>query len=260
MRILLIALFVLCTLPARAADDPATIWALLKEGGRVALIRHAATTGGAGDPPGFRLEDCATQRNLTEQGRADAKALGARFRAHGIKVDKVLSSEWCRCRDTAALMDLGPSEIAPTFNNAFTLRDRVDQLTAGARAIVAAWKGPGTLVVHTHGANTRPLTGIDPGGGRHGGGHARCGERRRLPRGGPHSGGTVTGWSVVPRSRHRADAAGRRKPLAMHHSAPSSTARIAAASCCLRYGLPSSGTLASRSPRAPNERAPNSRM
>jgi phosphohistidine phosphatase SixA len=165
MRSILIILLALVTVPAAAADDPAAIWALLKDGGRVALIRHAATSGGAGDPPGFRLDDCATQRNLTEQGRAQARALGERFRAHGIRVDKVLSSEWCRCRDTATLMDLGAFEIAPTFNNAFTLRDRVDQLTAGARAIVAAWRGPGTLVVHTHGANLRPLTGIDPGEG-----------------------------------------------------------------------------------------------
>jgi phosphohistidine phosphatase SixA len=165
MRIALVILLALCCGPASAADDPAALWALLKAGGRVALVRHAATIGGAGDPPGFRLEDCATQRNLVPQGREDAKALGERFRAHGVKVDKVLSSEWCRCRDTAALMDLGPVEIAPTFNNAFTLRDRVDQLTAGARAIVAAWRGPGALVVHTHGANLRPLTGIDPGEG-----------------------------------------------------------------------------------------------
>jgi phosphohistidine phosphatase SixA len=160
-----IILLVLWTMPVRAAEDPAAIWALLKDGGRVALVRHAATSGGVGDPPGFRLEDCATQRNLTDKGREDARALGVRFRAHGIRVDKVLSSEWCRCRDTGALMDVGAIELAPTFNNAFTLRDRVDQLTAGARAIVKAWKGPGTLVVHTHGANIRPLTGIDPGEG-----------------------------------------------------------------------------------------------
>jgi phosphohistidine phosphatase SixA len=165
MRIVAVILLALSCGPASAADDPAALWALLKAGGRVALVRHAATTGGAGDPPGFRLEDCATQRNLSPQGREDAKALGERFRAHGSKVDKVLSSEWCRCHDTAAFMDLGPVEIASTFNNAFTLRDRVAQLTAGARAIVAAWRGSGTLVVVTHGANLRPLTGIDPGEG-----------------------------------------------------------------------------------------------
>ena len=59
-------------------------------------------------------------------------------------------------------MDLGPVELSPTFNNAFTLRDRVGELTAGARAIVAAWTETGTLVVVTHGANILPLTGVTP--------------------------------------------------------------------------------------------------
>jgi phosphohistidine phosphatase SixA len=154
----------LCCGPARA-DDASTLWAELRQEGRVALVRHAATSGGVGDPPGFRLDDCATQRNLTAQGRADARALGERFRRHAIDVGKVLSSQWCRCRETAELMDLGPIEAAPTFNNAFILRDRVDALTAGARAVIAAWTGPRVLVVVTHGANIRPLTGTDPGEG-----------------------------------------------------------------------------------------------
>jgi len=158
-----VALFV--ALAASAANAQDGFWAALRAGGHVALVRHAATTGGAGDPPGFKLEDCATQRNLTEKGRADARALGERFRAYGIAVDKVLSSEWCRCRDTAMLMALGPIEIEPTFNNAFALRDRVDALTDGGRAVISAWRGPGTLVIVTHGANIRPLTGVDPGEG-----------------------------------------------------------------------------------------------
>ena len=59
-------------------------------------------------------------------------------------------------------MDLGPVELTSTFNNAFTLRDRVGTLTAGARAVVAAWTQPDTLVVVTHGANILPLTGEMP--------------------------------------------------------------------------------------------------
>jgi phosphohistidine phosphatase SixA len=144
------------------ADDAAPLWAALRAGGHVALIRHAATVGGAGDPQGFRLDDCATQRNLTDKGRTQARRLGERFRAEQIPIGKVLSSQWCRCRETVALMELGTPEPAPTFNNAFTFRDRVDELTAGARAIVAAWSGPGTLAVATHGANILPLTGVMP--------------------------------------------------------------------------------------------------
>ncbi|HZN31975.1 MAG TPA: histidine phosphatase family protein, partial [Xanthobacteraceae bacterium] len=94
--------------PAAAQDDAAALWAALRAGGHVALIRHTATIGGAGDPPGFRLDDCATQRNLTEQGRAQARRLGETFRAESVPVGKVLSSQWCRCRETVALMGLDP--------------------------------------------------------------------------------------------------------------------------------------------------------
>ncbi len=146
-----------------AADDPA--WPALRDGARVVLLRHAATSGGAGDPEGFRLEDCATQRNLTEKGRADAKAIGERIRAQKVPVGKVLSSQWCRCRDTAALMALGPVEVAETFNNAYTLGGRRDELSKGARAVIAGWKGPGILMVVTHGANILPLTGFQPAEG-----------------------------------------------------------------------------------------------
>jgi phosphohistidine phosphatase SixA len=164
MRLLATSFVILCawSASAAAAQDAATLWAALRAGGHVALLRHAATIGGAGDPAGFRLDDCATQRNLTDKGRAEARRLGERFRAEAVPVGKVLSSQWCRCRETATLLNLGTLELAPTFNNAFTLRDRVGELTAGAREIVAGWSGPGTLVVVTHGANILPLTGVMP--------------------------------------------------------------------------------------------------
>ena len=86
---------------AAAASDQ--LWALLKGGGQVILIRHAITTPGVGDPPGMRLDDCSTQRNLTDEGRRDARRLGEAFRARGIPVGRVLSSPWCRCLETARL-------------------------------------------------------------------------------------------------------------------------------------------------------------
>src|SRR5262245_2074828 len=146
----LAALSFLVTAPQAHPDD-AEPWTALRSGGVVALVRHAATTGGAGDPPGFRLEDCATQRNLTERGREQARRLGEQLRAEGVSVNKVLSSQWCRCRETAALMGFGTAEIEPTFNNAFSLSDRREALSAGAREIIGAWNGPGVLLVVTHG-------------------------------------------------------------------------------------------------------------
>lgn len=159
--ILLAAL--LCAASTAGANE--ALWAKLKEGGRVALVRHAAAPGAAGDPKGFGLDDCATQRNLSEEGRAEARRLGDAFRAHDIPIGKILSSQWCRCRDTATLMGLGAVETAPTFNNAFVLRDRRAELTAGAQAVIRAWKGPGTLVIVTHGANIQALTGTRPAEG-----------------------------------------------------------------------------------------------
>jgi phosphohistidine phosphatase SixA len=152
-------LFLLCLLATGpAAADEAAAWAALRAGGHVALMRHALAPGG-GDPPGFRLDDCATQRNLSAEGRADAAAVGAGLRTAGIRIDKVLSSPWCRCVDTARLMDVGAVEIAPTFANAYVLRDRREELTAGARALIEGWEGPGNLLVVTHGANIHLLTG-----------------------------------------------------------------------------------------------------
>jgi len=143
--------------PAFADEDAA--WTALRQGGHIALMRHAEAPGGAGDPSGFKLDDCATQRNLSAKGRADAQAVGQKLKDNGVVVAKLLSSPWCRCIDTARLLDLGPVEIAPTFANAFVLADQRGALTAGARALLASWKGPQTLLVVTHGANIQALTG-----------------------------------------------------------------------------------------------------
>jgi phosphohistidine phosphatase SixA len=148
-----------------APADEAAAWAALRSGGHVALMRHTEAPGGAGDPPGFKLDDCATQRNLSGKGRDDAKAAGERLKAEGVTIGKVLSSPWCRSVDTAALMDVGPVEIAPTLGNAFVLGDQRDALTEGARQVIQAWKGPGTLLAVTHGANIQALTGVNPAQG-----------------------------------------------------------------------------------------------
>jgi phosphohistidine phosphatase SixA len=148
-----------------AGADEAAAWAALRAGGHVALMRHTDAPGGTGDPPGFRLEDCATQRNLSENGRGDAAAISARLKAEGIAFEKILSSPWCRCRDTARLLDMGPVEAAPTFSNVVVLRDQTETLTEGAAAVIGDWRGAGTLLVVTHGANIRALTGISPGTG-----------------------------------------------------------------------------------------------
>lgn len=115
----LLACLVLC--PARAVDDDA-FWALLEGGGRIVLMRHAQTDPGIGDPPGFALADCGTQRNLSAQGRADAARIGIQFRLRAIPVSDVLSSRWCRCLDTARLA-FGTATPAAMLDSAFAQRE-----------------------------------------------------------------------------------------------------------------------------------------
>ena len=147
------------------ADDATNGWTALRAGGHVALMRHADAPGGVGDPPGFRVEDCATQRNLSEKGRADAAKIGARLQREGIAFEKILSSPWCRCIDTAKLLNLGTVGTEATFGNVVVLRDQRDALAAGARALIVKWNGPSNLLVVTHGANIAALTAISPASG-----------------------------------------------------------------------------------------------
>jgi hypothetical protein len=82
MAKLLVALVALLASAPAPADE--RLWSLLKAGGQVVLIRHTVTTPGAGDPPGMRLDDCSTQRNLTDAGRAHARRIGEAFKSRGI--------------------------------------------------------------------------------------------------------------------------------------------------------------------------------
>lgn len=146
--------------PGAAAADSQEAWAALVNGGHVALIRHGnAPPGYGGDPPGFKIDDCATQRNLDEKGRAQGRTLGEAFRRHGVRADKILSSPWCRCLETARLMALGP--VDSTL--AVAASDRSPERLAAMRQILADWRGPGTLVVVTHALTVQALVGIMPG-------------------------------------------------------------------------------------------------
>ena len=145
--------------PVAVADDPREAWAALVDGSHVALIRHGNAPPGYGDPPGFKIDDCATQRNLDDRGRAQARALGEAFRQHGVRVDKILSSPWCRCLETARLTALGP--VDKTW--AVAASDKSPERLAALKQIVSSWRGPGTLVVVTHALTVQALVGIMPG-------------------------------------------------------------------------------------------------
>jgi phosphohistidine phosphatase SixA len=115
--------------------------AVWRQSGGVLLIRHAATESGLGDPPGFVISQCRTQRNLSEAGRQASRAFGAWLQAQNFKPDAVRSSQWCRCQDTARLA-FGAYEDWPALNSTFAgqgdpaaqqqaLRERLQALPAG---------------------------------------------------------------------------------------------------------------------------------
>jgi broad specificity phosphatase PhoE len=147
--------------PGWAADDSKEAWAALVKGGYVALIRHGnAPPGYGGDPPGFKIDDCKTQRNLDELGREQARALGEAFRNHGVRVDRILSSPWCRCLETARLMAVGPVE--PSWALVPDTEPSVPVRLRELKEMVSAWRGPGTLVLVTHAFTVRALLGFLP--------------------------------------------------------------------------------------------------
>lgn len=139
---------VLLAPPVRAA----TIGQRLAAGGHVLLMRHAEAPG-IGDPPGFRLEDCSTQRNLSPAGREQARAVGRWLRGQGLTHARVWSSPWCRCRDTANLLGYGAVSIEPRLGSFFGADERGPGQTAALQAFIARLQderaGPAAVLV-TH--------------------------------------------------------------------------------------------------------------
>ena len=151
MRALILWLALLLAGPAAAND-----WQALEQPGAFAIMRHALAPG-TGEPPGFELGDCSTQRNLDTGGRAQTAAIGEAFRERGHIFDVVLTSQWCRCRETAALLALGPVQEAPAFNSFFRDAGRRAEQTQAAIDLLRD-RGDLLLVV-THQVNISALTG-----------------------------------------------------------------------------------------------------
>lgn len=138
------------------------IWAQMRENtGFVLLLRHAKTVSGTGDPPGFELDDCNTQRNLSEAGIKQAKQIGREFRDRDIPISQVLSSQYCRCLDTARLLDLGNVKPSPMLNSIFEDRTTATQQVEQARQRILTHRNHrGVMVMVTHFANITEIIGV----------------------------------------------------------------------------------------------------
>ena len=148
-------------MPATVSAQPDHFANALRKGGLAVLLRHSITTPGVGDPPEFRLEQCSTQRNLSPEGRLQAKNVGAWFKREKLKPSAVKTSAWCRCKDTATLA-FGTHQVWSPLNSTFGDRlPQPDQVQAIQAALANIPAGQFEVWV-SHGVNARALTGEQP--------------------------------------------------------------------------------------------------
>ncbi|MFD0916941.1 histidine phosphatase family protein [Pseudahrensia aquimaris] len=137
---------------------------LAKQDGVILLMRHAIAPGG-GDPSNFTLNDCSTQRNLSDAGREQARATGKMLRDAGVEIDLVATSQWCRCRETAQLLDLGEPQDWPSLNSFFGNRSREPEQTRETLEKLKALPAGTTAMLVTHQVNITALTNVVPRSG-----------------------------------------------------------------------------------------------
>ncbi len=162
----ILAGFIFALAGAAWAMDAVSL-AELARPGRVLMLRHANAPG-IGDPPNFRLDDCSTQRNLDAAGRAQAQTLGRRLAQAGVKEARVYSSQWCRCLETARLLNLGPVTPQPVLNSFFARSEQRETTLAALRSFLAGLPSSGPpviLVTHQFTINAFTSEGTTSGGG-----------------------------------------------------------------------------------------------
>jgi broad specificity phosphatase PhoE len=142
----------------------AELWSALRTAGHFALIRHALAPGTL-DPPGWRLGDCSTQRNLSAEGRAQATRMGDLFRANGIASARIHSSQFCRCVDTATLLKLGDVTPQSLLNSFAEDRAGSGPQVEALRAWIGRLQLDGPTLLVTHGVVISALSTVSPGSG-----------------------------------------------------------------------------------------------
>ena len=123
---------------------------ILKEGGKLIFIRHAYAPG-SGDPNGFVISNCASQRNLSKEGIDQSKRIGQFFIENDIIIDKVLSSEWCRCKQTAKYA-FNNYETKNFLNSFFSqeFSHKKDKQIKELKEYIKNWNGKNNLIFVTH--------------------------------------------------------------------------------------------------------------
>ena len=150
MKIFNYLIIFICIISPVKADLNQNIISELKKGGKIIFIRHAYAPGG-GDPNNFDINDCDTQRNLNDEGRLQSKKIGDFFKKNEISIEKVYSSEWCRCKETASIA-FRSFETKNFLNSFFSERfakNRENQVE-NFNKFINNWDGKQNLIFVTH--------------------------------------------------------------------------------------------------------------
>ena len=177
--IALVALAVALLLAQTARAEPLSE-AIAKIDADILFLRHALAPG-YGDPADFRVDDCTTQRNLKDVGRAQARAIGAYFTENGITPDVILSSRWCRCQDTAREMAIGPFTTHDGLNSFFDGHVDRDETLAALRTRIKAIERGSLVLMVTHQVVISAITGIAPQSGGMVAYNSRTGAKLSVP-------------------------------------------------------------------------------
>jgi len=167
MRVITTLISLLLVATSVHATDDSTSDALLKllaDDNHFALLRHALAPG-TGDPVQFEVDDCTTQRNLNPAGRTQAKNIGQTLNKIGISQARIYSSQWCRCLETARLLQLGQVAELPQLNSFFQNRQDQEKQTQELRLWLQNQKLEEPLILVTHQVNITALTGVYPASG-----------------------------------------------------------------------------------------------
>lgn len=151
MKFIKFLLIIFISLPTVIkADSNENLIKELKEGGKLVFIRHAYAPGG-GDPDDFNINICSTQRNLSNLGKEQAKKIGNYFASNEIPIDKVISSEWCRCKETALLgfKNFETNFFLNSFYSSKFLKNKNQQIK-DLKIYIRNWKSKKNLVLITH--------------------------------------------------------------------------------------------------------------
>jgi len=156
---LTLMLLLVTTAATSAPADGQDLISQMQSGNAVLMIRHALAPG-VGDPEGFILDDCSTQRNLNQAGREQAKAIGQWLRSHNIQRVKIYSSQWCRCLETARLMQMGEVTPLAALNSFFQRPEDREPNLSTLKTFMHEKTTPGELIIMvTHQVTISAISG-----------------------------------------------------------------------------------------------------